>query len=36
MKKRIAKTLSLFDLVKKFPTENEAIEYFEKGIMQVS
>ena len=29
MKKRIAKTLSLFDLVKKFPTENEAIEYLE-------
>lgn len=30
MKKRIAKTLSLFDLMRMFPTEHEAIDYFEK------
>lgn len=29
MKKRTAKTLGLFDLMKSFPTENEAIAYFE-------
>lgn len=29
MKKRVAKTLSLFDLMKKFRTEKSAIKYFE-------
>ena len=29
MKKRVAKTLSLFELMQRFPTETEAIAYFE-------
>ena len=30
MKKRIARTLSLFELMRMFPTEIEAIAYFER------